>query len=77
MGYAVFETQTTNEGVTVAVPIVVKATRDEAEQEYHSKLSFAAVSNVDIHSVGLVNQEGKLLKSECYKHNQPDPGPVR
>ena len=72
MAYVVIETQTTNEGVMNALPPVVKTTRDEAEQEYHSKLSYAAVLSVDIHSVSMLNAEGKLMKSECYKHNQSE-----
>lgn len=73
MGYAVVETQTTNEGVMISLPVVVKPTRDEAEQEYHLKLSYAAVSTVDLHSVVMLNAEGQRVKGECYKHNQLEP----
>jgi len=67
--YAVIETQTTA-GVMTALPTVVKASRDEAEQEYHSKLAFAAVSTVEIHAVSILNAEGQKIKGECYKHGQ-------
>lgn len=45
-----------------------KDTRDEAEKAYHSILASAAVSDHPIHSAAIINPEGKLLKSECYKH---------
>ena len=69
--YAVIETQTTA-GVMTALPAVVKVSREEAEQEYHSKLSFAAVSAVEIHAVSMLNAEGQRIKGECYKHGQAE-----
>lgn len=65
--YTVIEMQT-NGGVTSVLTPVVKAERNKAEQEYHSKLAFAAVSNVEIHTVVLLNAEGERIKKECYKH---------
>jgi len=46
-----------------------KDTRDEAEKAFHSILSGAAVSAHPIHSAVILNPEGKLLKTECYKHD--------
>lgn len=65
--YTVIEQQTNNGGTSVLTP-VVKATRELAEQEYFLKLSYAAVSKIEVHSVTLLNQEGKELMSRCYKH---------
>ena len=65
--YTILEMQT-NDGVTAVVPAVVKETRELAEQEYHTKLSFAAVSTVEIHTVVMLNAEGTKIKGECYKH---------
>ena len=65
--YTILEMQT-NDGVTAVVPAVVKETRELAEQEYHTKLSFAAVSTVEIHTVVMLNAEGAKIKGECYKH---------
>lgn len=47
-----------------------KATREEAEKAYHSILSSAATSEHPIHSACILNPEGKLLKTDCYKHEQ-------
>lgn len=71
MNYIIIETQTTG-GVTAVVTPVVKDNFYEAEQEYHTKLSFAAVSNVPIHSVSMITERGNLVKYECYVHEEPE-----
>lgn len=43
-------------------------TREEAESKYHSVLSVAAVSSVEVHSAALLNEEGFELSYQCYKH---------
>ena len=66
--YTIIELQTSN-GTTVVVTPVTKATIEEARQEYHLKASYAAVSNVEIHSIILLNAEGQNAeKPICYKH---------
>ena len=55
---------------TVEVSNYKKATRDEAEQAYHSILSVAAVSAHPVHTGMILNTMGQVLKSECYKHEQ-------
>ena len=66
--YTIIELQTNN-GVTIAAQPVVKATIEEARQEYHTKASYAAVSSVEIHTVVLLNAEGQdVEKIICYKH---------
>ena len=66
--YTIIELQTTGD-VTTPVTPVVKATIEEARQEYHLKASYAAVSQVEIHTVMLVNAEGQNIeKPICYKH---------
>lgn len=72
MNYIIIETQTTN-GVTAVVTPVVKTSYNEAEQEYHSKLSFAAVSTVPLHSVTMLTERGNIVKYECYDHSEPEP----
>ena len=67
MNYIIIETQTTN-GVTAVVTPVVKDNFYDAEQEFHSKLSFAAVSSVPIHAVTMITERGNVVKHECYVH---------
>ena len=69
--YTVIEMQTTGETMSVLTP-VVKSDRNTAEQEYHMKLAYAAVSAVEYHTVVLLNAEGQTLKKECYKHEQAE-----
>ena len=53
-----------------------KETRDEAEKAYHSILAVAATSDNLIHSATILNAEGKMLKTDCYKHEKkPEPTP--
>lgn len=41
---------------------------NEAESKYHSALSLAAVSSVEVHAVALLNATGLCLKHEHYAH---------
>ena len=59
---------------TYQVSTYKKDTRDEVEKAYHSILAVAATSNNLIHAATILNPEGKLIKSECYKHD-PEPQP--
>ena len=66
--YTIIELQTNNGATIVATP-VVKATLDEARQEYHLKASYAAVSSVEIHTIILLNAEGQPVERVIsYKH---------
>ena len=67
MNYIIIETQTAD-GVTAVVTPVVKDNFYDAEQEFHSKLSFAAVSSVPIHAVTMITERGNVVKHECYVH---------
>lgn len=70
MNYIIVESQTTD-GVTT----VLTDTRTDffdAEAEYHRRLSFAAKSPVDIHSVTLLFENGKESKHEAYDHRTPN-----
>lgn len=67
MNYIIIETQTAD-GVTAVVPAVVKDNFFAAEQEYHNKLSYAAVSSVPIHAVTMITERGNMVKHECYVH---------
>ena len=72
--YVAIELVTKPDG-TFTASTYKKETRDQGEQAYHSILSVAAVSKNSLHAATLLNAEGKLLKSECYKHTvEPEPG---
>ena len=74
--YVAIESVTKQDG-TYTVSTFKKETRDEAEKAYHSILSVAATSPHKIHAATILNPEGKLIKSECYKHEpEPEPEPA-
>ena len=65
--YTIIETQTNGNSMAVVTPDV-EADLDRAKSVYHARLSAAAISRVEIHSVVLLNAEGQRIKGECYKH---------
>lgn len=66
MKYIVIELQTEN-GTTSTLTYQFD-TVAQAEQKYYQILSFAVVSEVDIHSAVIMDNTGFVLKNECYKH---------
>lgn len=68
MNYTVIELQTTN-GVTSTITNSY-ISKNEAEQKFHSILSAAAVSSVDIHAASMIDIYGNVTKCEFYEHNQ-------
>ena len=71
MNYIVIEQQTTNG--TTAVLTTVKSNINEAEQQYHTVLAAAAVSQVPLHSASMLNERGQLIKYELFDHTEPEP----
>ena len=74
MAYVAIESVTKQDG-TYSVSTYKKDTRDEVEKAFHSILAVAATSTNAIHAATILNPEGQLLKTECYKHNAPAPEP--
>lgn len=66
--FIVIELQTTN-GVTSVLTEVFQD-RGLAEQKFHTVLSYAAVSSVDIHAVSMLSADGFIIKNDVYFHNQ-------
>ena len=86
MHYIVIEIQKSliNNEVNVAQITTVHPTRSEAEQKYHTVLSYAAVSGLLSHSATMLDEKGYYIQSECYVNNEvpsaeenpiPTPGP--
>lgn len=75
MYYIVTEIQKTlvNNDVSVTQITTVHSTRSEAEQKYHTVLSYAAVSGILSHSATMLDEKGYYVKSECYVNNPPGP----
>ena len=75
MYYIVIEIQKSliDNEVNVTQITTAHATRSEAEQKYHTVLSYAAVSGLLSHSATMLDEKGYYVKSECYVNNPPEP----
>lgn len=65
----IIEIQHSNDGST-AVLHEVQADLNVAEQTYHNKLAYAAVSSVNVHSVVMMDDYGGKVKGETYYHGE-------
>lgn len=63
----IIEIQHSNDGTTAVLHEVVEG-HNEAEQTYHNKLAYAAVSSIYEHSVVMLNERGERVKGETYYH---------
>ena len=61
------EIQTTN-NQTSLLPAETYIDRNTAESAFHLKLSSAAISNVEIHTVILYDEYGNIIRREYYEH---------
>jgi len=43
-------------------------TLNEADSKFHQILSYAALSDVPIHSACILSERGKMIKNESYEH---------
>ena len=68
MTYIIIEIQKMNNGSCAVVPPTTYTDQQLAEQAYHTALSYAAVSQVDVHSVVMLNDVGERIKGETYYH---------
>lgn len=65
--YILLEIQT-NDGTTALLPALTYTDSNQAESAFYQKLSYAAVSEVDVHTVILMDEHGNTLKREFYEH---------
>ena len=65
--FIVIELQTINES---QVANIVNAYTDQkvAEQKYHTILAAAAVSSLPCHAAVMLDEKGRMIKSEYYTH---------
>ena len=66
--YIVLEIQ--KNGDAMAHLVSQHDTLQEAESKFHQVLAAAAVSSVDKHSAVLIEENGALLRTECYEHRE-------
>lgn len=68
MVYIIIEIQKSNNGTVAIVPPASYTDQRLAEQAYHTALAAAAVSQVDVHSVVMLDDTGARIKGETYYH---------
>lgn len=74
MNYVVIELQTTN-GITAILPVTDPDWDwNHACSVYFQKLSYAAISNVDVHAVALLSEDGEKLLSMSFDHRPKGDG---
>ena len=69
--YLVIEIQKMNNG-QISHLVTTHKEQSEAEQKYHTVLSFAAVSAVDVHSAVMLDDTGERIKGETYYHGHSE-----
>ena len=69
MHYIVVEIQTNLNG-TVGNIVTAYADRNQAESKYHTVLAAAAVSSLPSHACVLMTNEGHMIASAAYHHQQ-------
>lgn len=77
--YIVLEVQKNLDGTgAIVAPIPTFATLPDAESCWHSKLAYACISSVPIHTIILLDDDANTIRRETYLHKdkpQPDPEP--
>ena len=69
--YLVLEIQTMENG-QVAHLLTQHADGNQAESKYHTILASAAISNLPKHSAVILDEEGSVFSSQCYKHGESE-----
>ena len=68
MNYIIIEMQTTSGSTAIVTPASYND-NISAEAAFLTKCAAARVSGLDVHSVSLLDEEGKVVARKCYKAN--------
>jgi len=74
MKYIVSEIQTFGTG-QVAVFNYAHDARDDAEAKFYTLCAGGAKTSLPIYTVMMFSEEGFILDTKCFKHEQPAPEP--
>lgn len=69
--YVVIELQKTSP-TEIANLVTVHQTSEEAEHKYHTILAAAALSSLEFHAAVMLEEDGRPIKNEWYKHQLND-----
>jgi hypothetical protein len=68
--FIIIEMQTNNNSTAVVTPIPTATQENIALQKYYTALAAAAVSNVQLHTVTLLNEEGEVIRTEKFDRRE-------
>ena len=72
MNYLVIEIQKFDNG-SISTQTYSYTDRDSADAKYHTILAGAAKSALPVHACVMITEDGRMVRSECYRHAQPEP----
>jgi hypothetical protein len=67
--YILQEIQTTGNSTTL-VPAQTFTDKNQADSAYHTAMAAAAISDVTVHTVVLMDEHGNTVRREFYEHIQ-------
>ncbi len=67
--YVILEIQTYADG-TIGTLVYTASDYNHAQSTYHEKLAAAAISNIPVHSVVLMDSRGYSFGQEFYEHGE-------
>ena len=65
--YIIQEIQTTS-GVATLLPPVIYTDSNEADSAYYAKLSAAAISQIETHTIMMHDEYGNIYRVDWYSH---------
>lgn len=69
--YILIEMQTNGES-TILVPPVTYNDPNQADSAYYQKLAAAAISSVTVHTITMLDEHGRIIRSDFYEHISPE-----
>ena len=48
--------------------VTTHETQNEAESKFYTVLSYAAVSELDLHAATILREDGRCIRTGCYEH---------
>lgn len=72
--FFVIELQTNQDG-TAGILTWTYPTKNEALSKYHTILSFAAVSDLPVHSAVVIDEQGRQIAREAFVRLMPETAP--
>ena len=70
--YIILEMQTNGDSTALVPPVTYKE-QNQADSAYYQKLAAAAISSVTVHTISMLDEHGRLIRSDFYEHIPAEP----